>query len=135
MFSATNLHIFQLQFQLPSLFLSLLLPGTHQLGETMLLLWQSLLSLILTVNLTNADRTAPRPWRAQEGRRAVAPAVVVTAAAVVAVSVPSVVIAAALVLAVAFLVVVASIGPDQWRVTHAADDVFHAGTLGTKMLV
>lgn len=102
-----------------------------------MLLRQTLLSLILPVNL--ADHTAPRARGAQEGRRAVAPAVVV-AAGVVAVAVSSVVIAAVavvaaiLVFAVAFLVVVA-VGPDQWRVTHATDDVFHAGALGTKVLV
>lgn len=112
MFSATNLHVFQLQFQLPSLLLSLLLPGTYQLGETVLLLWQALLSLILTVNLTSADHAAPRTWGAQEGGWAVAPAVVVVAA-VVAVAVPSVVTAAAFVLTAAFLVVVASVGSDQ----------------------
>lgn len=137
MSSATNLHVLQLQFELPSLFLSLLLPGTHQLGEAVLLLWQALLSLILPVNLTNA---APRTWRAQERRWAVAPPVFV-AADVVAVPVPSVVItavavvAAVLVFAVALLVVVAGTGPDQRRVTHAADYVFHAGALGAKVLV
>lgn len=106
----------------------------------MLLLWQALLSLILPVHLTNADRAAPRTRRAQEGGRAVAPPVVV-AADVVAVAVSSVVIAAAavvaavLVLAVALLVVVAGVGSDQRRVAHAADDVLHAGALGAEVLV
>lgn len=105
----------------------------------MLLLWQALLSFILPINLANADHATPRTWRAQEGRRAVAPAVVV-AAGVVTVAVSSLVItaaavvAASLVFAVAFLAVVA-VGPDQWRVTHAADDVFHAGALGAEVLV
>lgn len=135
--ASTNLHVLQLQLELPPLFLSLLLPRTHQLGEAVLLLWQALLSLILPVNLTSADRAAPRTRRAQEGRRAVAPPVVV-AADVVAVAVSSVVIAAVaavLVLTVALLVVVAGVGSDQRRVTHAADDVLHAGALGAKVLV
>lgn len=137
--SSTNLHVLQLQFELPPLLLSLLLPGTHQLCEAVLLLWQALLSLILPVNLTNADHTTPRTRRAQEGRRAVAPAVVV-AAGVVAVAVSSVVIAAVavvaavLIFAVAVLVVVA-VGPDQWRVINAPNDVFHTGALGAKVLI
>lgn len=65
--SPTNLHVLQLQFELPPLFLPLLLPGTHQLGEAVLLLWQALFSLILPVNLTDAGRAAPRARRAQEG--------------------------------------------------------------------
>lgn len=105
-----------------------------------MLLWQALLSFILPVNLTSADHAAPRPRRAEEGRRAVAPPVVVAVDAV-AVAVSSVVVtavavvAAVLVLAVAFLVVVAGVGPHQWRVTHAADDVFYAGAFGAKVLV
>ncbi len=65
----------------------------------------------------------------------------IVGADVVAVAVSSVVstaiavVAAVLILAVALLVVVACTGPDQWRVTHAADDVFHTGALGAKMLV
>lgn len=116
MSSATNLHVLQLQFELPPLFLSLFLPGTHQLGEAVLLLWQALLPLILPVNLTNANHAAPRTRRAQKGRRAIAPPVVM-AADTVAVAVYSVVItavAAVLVIAVAFLVVVTGVGPDQW---------------------
>lgn len=112
---STNLHVLQLELELPSLLLSLLLPGTHQLGEAVLLLWQALLSLVLPVNLAYADHAAPRARRAQQGRRAVAPAVVV-AAGVVAVAVSPVVVtavAAILAFSVAFLVVVA-VGPDQW---------------------
>lgn len=103
----------------------------------MLLLWQTLLSLILPVNLTNADDTGPRTWRAQEGGRTVISHVVVVAG-VVAVAVSPVIITAVavvLILSVAFLVVVAGIGTDQRRVTHAADDVFHTGALGTKVLI
>lgn len=137
---ATNLHVLQLQFELPPLFLSLLLPRTHQLGEAVLLLRQALLSFVLPVNLPGADHSAPRTRRAEQRRRAVTPPVVVAAQAVAA-AVSSVVITAAavaavvLVLAVAFLVVVAGVGPDQRRVTHAADDVFYAGTLGAEVLV
>lgn len=64
----------------------------------------------------------------------------VVAAVVVIVAVSSLVIAtvavvaAILIFAVAFLAVVA-VGPDQWRMAHAADDVFHAGALGAKVLV
>lgn len=102
-----------------------------------MLLWQALLPFVLPVNLPGADRSAPRTRRAEERRRAVAPPAVVAAEAV-AVAVSSVVVAAAavvLVVAVAFLVVVAGVGPDQGRVTHAADDVLHAGALGAKVLV
>ena len=138
---ATNLHVLQLQFELPSLFLSLLLPGTHQLGEAVLLLRQTLLSLILPVNLTgtNTDDHGAGAWGAHEGG-AVAPDVAVVAdvvaAAVSPVIIAAVAVAAAvLVVAVAFLVVVAGVGPDQGRVTHAADDVFHAGAFGAEVLV
>lgn len=104
----------------------------------MLLLRQALLSLILPVDFP--DHSTARTGRAQERRGAVAPAVAVAAGAV-AVAVPSVVIAAAavvaavLIFAVAFLTVVAGVGSDQRRVTHAADDVLHAGALGSKVLV
>ena len=53
----------------------------------------------------------------------------------VAAAIPSVIVAAVLILTVAVLVVVASVGPDQWGVAHAADDVFHAGAFGTEVLV
>lgn len=106
----------------------------------MLLLWQALLSFILPVHLAGADHAAPRTRRAQEGRGAVAPPVVVAVDVVAAAVSPVVVaaaavVAAALVLAVAVLVVVAGVGPDQRRVAHAADDVFHAGPLGAEVLV
>lgn len=131
--AATNLHVLQLQLELPSFLLSLLLPGTHQLGEAVLLLWETLLPLILSVHLPNANHRAPRARRAQEGRRAVAAAAGVVAAAVS--SVFTGVAAAGLAVPVAFLVVVQSAGPHQRRVAHTADDVLHAGPLGTEVLV
>ena len=117
----------------------MLLPGTHQLGEAVLLLRQTLLPLILPVNLTDADGNGPGAWRAHEGGT-VAPDVAVVAdvvaAAVSPVIIAAVAVAAAvLVVAVAFLVVVAGVGPDQGRVAHAADDVFHAGAFGAEVLV
>lgn len=119
-----------MQLELPPLLLPLLLPGTHQLGEAVLLLRQALLPFVLPVNLAAA--AAPRARGAQEGRRAVAPPVVVAAAVA-----PVVVAAAAavLVVAAAVLVVVAGVGPDQRRVAHAADDVLHPGPFGAEMLV
>lgn len=33
------------------------------------------------------------------------------------------------------VVLVASAAPDQRRVAHAADDVFHSGTLGTEVFI
>lgn len=132
---STYLHVLQLQFQLPPLLLPLLLPGTHQLGEAVLLLRQALLSLVLPVNLANANRATPRTWRAQERWRAVALAVVVAVAISSVVVTVVVAVVGALVLSVAISVVVTGVEPDQRRVTHAADDVFHAGPLGAQVLV
>lgn len=133
---STDLHVLQLQFKLPSLLQPLLLPGTDQLGEAVLLLRQPLLPLVLPVNLPSVNQAAPGSWGAEDGGRAVAPPVVVAVAVpVVTPAAITATITTTLIVPVDFLSVIPGGGPDQRGVAHTPDDVLHPGPLGAKVFV
>lgn len=103
----------------------------------MLLLWQSLLPLVLPVNLPGVYRAAAQSRGTEDGGRTIAPSMIMAVAfyPVVTPAAITATITTTLVVPVDFLSVVTGGGTNQRGVAHTPDDVLHPGPLGAKVFV